>query len=297
MRDDYMSDKCYLCPRNCGVDRKTQRGYCKSGEQIRLSRVGLHMWEEPCISHKNGSGTVFFAGCNMGCVYCQNHEISHGLHGVDVDEETLCRELLHLQDIGAENINFVTPTHYSDKIIKVLDRVKHKLDIPVVYNTSGYEKTETLKALSGYIDIYLPDVKYYSPEIGGKYSACSNYFETALSAVEEMLRQTGKIKLRDDGKMLSGTLIRHLVLPKMYKDSIRIFDELEKNIDITKAAVSIMCQYFPSYKAQNYPEINRKTTTLEYMKVVEKVRSMDFALGFIQDKASAKQEYVPEFDY
>ena len=255
------------------------------------------MWEEPCISHKNGSGTVFFAGCNMGCVYCQNHEISHGLHGVDVDEETLCRELLHLQEIGAENINFVTPTHYADKIIRVLDKVKHKLNIPVVYNTSGYEKTETLKALSGYIDIYLPDVKYYSPEIGGKYSACSNYFETALSAVGEMLRQTGKIKLRDDGKMLSGTLIRHLVLPKMYKDSIRIFDELEKNIDITKAAVSIMCQYFPSYKAQNYPEINRKTTTLEYMKVVERVRGMDFALGFIQDKASAKQEYVPEFDY
>ncbi len=292
-----MSEKCYLCPRNCGVDREKSRGFCKSSDKIRLSRVGLHMWEEPCISHKNGSGTIFFAGCNMGCVYCQNYTISSQTQGRDVDTDTLCREMLKLQDMGAENINFVTPTHYADKILAALDKVKHKLEIPVVYNTSGYEKVETLKKLCGYIDIYLPDVKYYSSQISAKYSCCADYFSVASAAVCEMISQTGKPILGEDGKMLKGTIIRHLVLPLLYKDSIAVFDGLEACIDVSKAAVSVMCQYFPSHKAKDYPEINRKTTTLEYMKVVDKVRKMNFALGFIQDKSSAKEEYVPEFDY
>lgn len=292
-----MAERCYLCPKNCGVDREKHKGFCKSSDVIRLSRVGLHMWEEPCISHKNGSGTVFFAGCNMGCVYCQNHEISSGLKGRDVDVCTLCDEILRLEQLGAENINLVTPTHYADKILTVLDKVKPKLSIPIVYNTSGYEKLETLKKLDGYIDIYLPDLKYYSPEISGKYSSCTDYFSVALQAVKEMLSQTSEPVLNDEGKMLRGTLIRHLVLPSLYKDSLAIFDALGKSIDTSMAAVSIMCQYFPSYKARQYPEINRKTTTLEYMYVVEKVRKMNFALGFIQDKSSAVEEYVPEFDY
>lgn len=292
-----MAEKCCLCPRNCKVDREKGIGYCKSGDKVRLSRVGLHMWEEPCISHKNGSGTIFFAGCNMGCVYCQNHEISCGLSGKDVDIDTFCNEILKLQDMGAENINFVTPTHYADKIIIALDRIKHKLDIPVVYNTSGYEKIETLKRLCGYIDIYLPDLKYYSPFVSEKYSFCRDYYETAVSAIGEMIKQTGKPMLRDDGKMMRGTIIRHLVLPSLYKDSLLIFDELEKRIDASMCAVSVMCQYFPSHKAGEYPEINRKTTTLEYMKVAQRVRQMNFALGFMQDKSSAKEEYVPKFDY
>ncbi len=292
-----MAERCYLCPKNCGVDREKQKGFCKSSDVIRLSRVGLHMWEEPCISHKNGSGTVFFAGCNMGCVYCQNHEISSGLKGTDVHVSTLCDEILRLEQLGAENINFVTPTHYAHKILSVLDKVKPKLSIPIVYNTSGYEKLETLKMLDGYIDIYLPDLKYYSPEISGKYSCCPDYFSVALQAVKEMLSQTSKPVLNNEGKMLKGTLVRHLVLPSLYKDSIAIFDALEKSIDTSMAAVSIMCQYFPSYKAEQHPEINRKTTTLEYMYVVERVRKMNFALGFIQDKSSAVEEYVPEFDY
>ena len=292
-----MAERCYLCPKNCGVDREKHKGFCKSSDVIRLSRVGLHMWEEPCISHKNGSGTVFFAGCNMGCVYCQNHEISSGLKGRDVDVCTLCDEILRLEQLGAENINLVTPTHYADKILTVLDKVKPKLSIPIVYNTSGYEKLETLKKFNGYIDIYLPDLKYYSPEISGKYSSCTDYFYVALQAVKEMLSQTSKPVLNGEGKMLRGTLIRHLVLPSLYKDSLAIFDALGKSIDTSMAAVSIMCQYFPSYKARQYPEINRKTTTLEYMYVVEKVRKMNFALGFIQDKSSAVEEYVPEFDY
>ena len=292
-----MAEKCCLCPRNCEADREKGIGYCKSGDKVRLSRVGLHMWEEPCISHKNGSGTIFFAGCNMGCVYCQNHEISCGLSGKDVDIDTFCNEILKLQDMGAENINFVTPTHYADKIIIALDRIKHKLDIPVVYNTSGYEKIDTLKRLFGYIDIYLPDLKYYSPLVSEKYSFCRDYFETAVTAIGEMINQTGKPILRDDGKMMRGTIIRHLVLPSLYKDSLLIFDELEKRIDTSMCAVSVMCQYFPSHKAGEYPEINRKTTTLEYMKVAQRVRQMNFALGFMQDKSSAKEEYVPKFDY
>ncbi len=292
-----MSEKCYLCPRNCGVDREKVMGFCKSSDRIRISRVGLHMWEEPCISHKSGSGTIFFAGCNMGCVYCQNYTISSKTQGKDVDIDTLCREMLSLQDLGAENINLVTPTHYADKIVEALDKVKHKLSIPVVYNTGGYEKVETLQKLCGYIDIYLPDVKYYSSEISAKYSCCADYFSVASLAVDEMIKQIGKPQLREDGKMLKGTIIRHLVMPSLYKDSIAVFDGLEAYIDVSKAAVSIMSQYFPSHKAKEYPEINRKTTTLEYMKVVERVRSMNFALGFIQDKSSAVKEYVPDFDY
>jgi putative pyruvate formate lyase activating enzyme len=199
--------------------------------------------------------------------------------------------------MGAENINFVTPTHYADKIIIALDRIKHKLDIPVVYNTSGYEKIETLKRLCGYIDIYLPDLKYYSPFVSEKYSFCRDYYETAVSAIGEMIKQTGKPMLRDDGKMMRGTIIRHLVLPSLYKDSLLIFDELEKRIDASMCAVSVMCQYFPSHRAKEYPEINRRTTSLEYMKVVERVRKINFAFGFIQDKSSAKEDYVPNFDY
>ena len=292
-----MAQSCYLCPRNCGVDREKSLGYCKSHDTVRLSRVGLHMWEEPCISHKNGSGTIFFAGCNMGCVFCQNYEISHGTAGKEVDVDTLCNEMLKLQQMGAENINFVTPTHYAHKILQALDKIKHKLDIPIVYNTSGYEKIETLKKLDGYIDIYLPDIKYYSSDASEKYSHCRDYFEVALEAIGEMIKQTKEPVLNNEGKMLKGTVIRHLVLPSLYKDSIKIFDELENRIDVKCAAVSVMCQYFPSHRAKEYPEINRRTTSLEYMKVVERVRKINFAFGFIQDKSSAKEDYVPNFDY
>ena len=292
-----MAQECRLCPRECGVDRSIRRGYCKSPEELIVARVGLHKWEEPCISHKNGSGTIFFGGCNMGCVFCQNHEISSGVKGKNISVDTLCDEMLKLQDVGADNINLVTPTHYADKILIALEKVKHRLCIPVVYNTSGYEKTDTLKKLRGYIDIYLPDIKYYSSELSGKFSNCKDYFSVALNAVGEMISQTGKAKFDDNGKMIGGTVLRHLVLPGCYKDSIKIFDELEKSIETEKAVVSIMCQYFPTYKANEFKALSRKTTTLEYMKVVERVRKIGFAQGFIQDKASATEEYVPVFDY
>ncbi len=290
-------EKCNLCPRKCGVDREASMGFCKMSKEIHISRVGLHEWEEPCISYGKGSGTIFFTGCNMRCVYCQNNEISTRLKGTKASVDTLSYEMLHLQEIGAVNINLVTPTHYADKILLALERIKHKLNIPVIYNTSGYECVETLKTLDGYIDIYLPDVKYYSEKLSKKYSNCKDYFDVTIRAVGEMIRQTGKCVIDKDGHMKSGTLLRHLVLPSHYKDSIDLFSNLVKFIDPKMTAVSVMCQYFPTHMAKDYPEINRKITTLEYMKVVNFVNTLGFDTGFMQEKSSAKSEYVPIFNY
>lgn len=292
-----MADICNLCPRQCNIDRTEALGYCQSPDTIRIARVGLHAWEEPCISYGNGSGTIFFSGCNLRCVYCQNNEISSYLHGTEVSVDTLANEVLKLQDMGASNINFVTPTHYADKIVQLLDKVRGKLQIPTIYNCGGYESVETLKMLDGYIDIYLPDLKYFLPEISGKYSGCSDYFEVAVKAISEMIKQTGKPTFDDNGHMTRGTMVRHLVLPSMYKDSIEAFDNLVKMVKPQEIAVSIMCQYFPTHLAEKYPEINRKTTTLEYMKVVDFVRTLGFSYGFMQDRSSAKKDYVPNFDY
>ena len=292
-----MADICNLCPRQCNIDRTKSLGYCQSPDTVRIARVGLHEWEEPCISYGKGSGTIFFSGCNLRCVYCQNNEISSHLHGTEISVDTLADEMLKLQNMGAVNINFVTPTHYADKIVLALDKVKGKLQVPVVYNCGGYESIDTLKMLDGYIDIYLPDLKYYSPEISKKYSGCDDYFEVAVKAISEMVRQTGKPVFDDYGHMKSGTMVRHLVMPSLYKDSINAFENLVKIVKPTQVAVSIMCQYFPTHKAAEFPEINRKTTTLEYMKVVAFVRTLGFEYGFMQDKSSAKKEYVPKFNY
>lgn len=288
---------CTLCPRKCPVDRTKQVGYCGVGDTVKIARVGLHEWEEPCISYGKGSGTIFFSGCNLRCVYCQNNEISAHLKGKEISVSTLADEMLHLQDMGAVNINFVTPTHCADKIIAALDMAKHKLHIPTVYNCGGYESLDTLKKLCGYIDIYLPDLKYFSPEISKKYSGCSDYFEVASCAIKEMARQTGKPTFDGDGHMLKGTMVRHLVLPTLFKDGIEAFSNLVNRVDPKQIAVSIMCQYFPTHRAKDFPEINRKTTTLEYMKVVDHIRTLGFDYGFMQEKESAKKEYVPKFDY
>ncbi len=292
-----MPSKCNFCPRQCNIDRTKNVGYCKSPDEIRIARVGLHEWEEPCLSYGKGSGTIFFSGCNLRCVYCQNNEISSYLHGTQISVDTLCDEMLKLQDMGASNINFVTPTHYADKIVTALEKVRDRLNIPTVYNCGGYESIETLKMLDGYIDIYLPDLKYYSTEVSKKYSGCGDYFDVAVKAIAEMIRQTGKPNFDDNGHMIKGTLVRHLVLPSLYKDSIDAFSNLVNIVNPKDVAVSIMCQYFPTHLAENYPEINRKTTTLEYMKVVDFVRTLGFETGFMQDKTSAKKEYVPKFDY
>lgn len=292
-----MKKLCNLCPRNCNVDRTEKVGFCKSHDKIRIARVGLHEWEEPCISYGKGSGTIFFSGCNLGCVYCQNNEISSKLCGTEISVATLAKEILKLQEIGASNINFVTPTHYADKIISALDMVRDMLQIPVIYNSSGYESVDTLKSLEGYVDIYLPDLKYFSPTLSSKYSFCKDYFEVAVKAISEMVRQTEKPLFDIDGHMKRGTMVRHLVLPTLYKDSIEAFKNLVEYVNPKDVAVSIMCQYFPTHRAGEFPEINRKVTTFEYMKVVDFVRTLGFEYGFMQDKSSAVGEYVPVFDY
>ncbi|MBO4343581.1 MAG: radical SAM protein [Clostridia bacterium] len=289
--------KCVLCPRNCGADREKGKGFCGMRAGVRISRVGFHEWEEPCISYGKGSGTVFFAGCNLKCVYCQNYEISFGKKGRDVSEKTLEEEILKLQESGASNINFVTPTHYSDALLRVLERIKGKLKIPVIYNCGGYEKREAVKALSDYIDVFLPDIKYFSPELSKKYSFAEDYFKAASDALDEMYKCKGYAEYDGDGHIKKGVLTRHLVLPSAYKDSIKILDYILENYDAKKFALSIVSQYFPTENCKKYPELCRRVTTLEYNKVVEHAENKGFENVYVQEKSSADEKYVPDFDY
>ena len=290
-----MSGKCYLCPRNCGVDRTKISGFCKGGALSAVARADIHMWEEPCISGKNGSGTVFFSGCTLRCVFCQNHEISHCDYGTRVSDETLAKIFLSLEDKGAHNINLVNPTHYTENIIKALKIAKEKLKIPVVWNSGGFEKAETISRLKGLVDIFLPDLKYVSPEISLKYSGAENYFEYALPAISQMFSQVGYPVFDDDGMMKSGVLVRHLVLPSLVSESKKVIDALAQNFDTQRLYLSIMCQYFPTHKAFDFPEISRRLTTLEYQKVLKYARDAGIINGFCQQRSSAKEEYVPQF--
>ena len=283
---------CNLCPRMCGADRAKAAGYCRMGDNIKAARAGLHHWEEPCISGANGSGTVFFSGCVLRCEYCQNHDISDGGFGKEITIERLAEIFLELQEQGAHNINLVSPTHFVPQIIKALDTAKSRLHIPVVYNTGGYERVETLKMLSGYVDIYLPDVKYYSDE-AARLSHAPRYFETAMAAVEEMVRQTGKTMF--DGELLQkGTLVRHMVLPYLYKDSVEVIKRVGERFG-ADILFSLMSQYTPFHKAKNDPRLNRRITTFEYRKVLDAVIEVGLQ-GFMQEKSSAKEEYTPLFD-
>lgn len=292
-----MYENCKICPRRCGVNREEAVGYCKSLENVRVARVGLHLWEEPCISYGKGSGTIFFSGCNLRCVYCQNHDISNDVKGRDISIDKLCDEMKRLEALGAVNINLVTPTHYSLSVARALEKVKTELSIPVVFNTGSYDLVETLKLFDGLVDIYLPDIKYYSQTYSKKYSSCPDYFEVAISAIKEMHRQTGYASIDENGRMKSGVLVRHLVLPSLYRDSFEILNALAREFVPSKMTVSIMNQYFPTYRASEFPEINRHTTTLEYQKVVNYALKLGFVHGYTQERTSAKEEYVPNFDY
>lgn len=288
---------CMACPRKCGADRKGSQGFCGVGEEIKIARVGLHLWEEPCISYGKGSGTIFFSGCNLRCVYCQNHEISHGEVGTEISEERLELEILKLQEEGAANINLVTPTHYAEAICRVLQKVRPCLKIPVVYNSSGYERIETLRKLEGLIDIYLPDLKYLDSQRSLRYSAAEDYFTVASEALREMIRQCGYPVFDQDGRMKRGVLVRHLVLPGGYHDSIALLQWIAQNFDPQRMAISLMSQYFPTYRAKEFKEINRRLTGFEYHKVVEEAHKLAFSVGFIQDRSAATEEYLPKFDY
>ena len=290
----YDFSSCTLCPRNCKADRTKAVGLCGTGDKIKVAKAYLHMWEEPCISGKNGSGTVFFSGCNLKCCFCQNYKISHKVYGREITAQRLSDIFLKLQEQGAENINLVSGSHFIPQIASALDLVKHKLAIPVVYNTGSYEKTETIKLLDGYIDIYLPDLKYFSSELSLKYSKAENYFDYASKAILEMHRQQPKLVF--DGDILKkGIVVRHLMLPKCRHDSLKIIDWIYKNLPQKKYLISLMSQYTPSYKARFYPEINRRISTFEYNSVLEKILQHDIN-GYFQEKNSADEEYIPDFD-
>lgn len=292
-----MNGICTLCPRRCGADRSKNRGFCGANDKIRIARVGLHEWEEPCISYGNGSGTVFFSGCSLKCVFCQNYEISSLGKGRDVDVSELSEIFLSVRDMGAVNLNLVNPTHYSDGVISALERVKGSLGIPVVYNTGGYDSVETLRRFEGLVDIYLPDIKYYDSAFSAKYSGAADYFEVAKRAVYEMHRQVSYPVFDGEGHMKSGVLVRHLVLPTLWRDSVKILDYLAETYDVEKLCVSLMRQYFPTHRASEFPEISRRLTSLEYDKVTDYALKLGIVNGYTQEKSSARQEYVPKFDY
>lgn len=287
-----MTEKCNLCPRECNVDRTKKTGFCGVSDKVKIAKAMLHFGEEPPISGKSGSGAVFFSGCNMRCAFCQNFEISHNCFGKEISVERLSEIFLELQEKGANNINLVTATHFVPQTVKALEKIKPQLKIPIVFNCGGYEKTETLKMLDGLVDIYLPDVKYFDDSRAMKYSCAKGYFQRALSAVEEMIRQTGKYEIKN-GLMKKGVIIRHLILPGGYKDSILIFRNLVRFKD--SVLISLMRQYFPCGNAEDFPEINRKLTTFEYKKVLSECEHLGFD-GFIQEKGAASNEMTPDFD-
>ena len=280
----------------CGADRTQTVGYCGMGDKVVIARAALHFWEEPFISGKNGSGAVFFSGCNLGCVYCQNYQISHGRNGKEISVDELSAIFLRLQDVGAENINLVNPTHFTPSIIKALESVKDSLKIPVVWNSGGYERAETIKKLDGLIDIYLPDLKYISGEISKKLSSAEDYFENAIEAIGEMLSQTGEPVFSENGMMKRGTVIRHLVLPGMTVQSMRVLSEIKKRFS-ENTYVSLMGQYFPAGEVDetHFSDINRTLRHSEYAKTVRSLRSLGFENGCIQSLEAADGYFVPDF--
>lgn len=285
--------KCSVCPRNCAADREKECGFCGVGDKIRVARAAPHYWEEPCLSGENGSGTVFFSGCNLGCVFCQNYEVSHSAYGMEVDEKHLMKIFDSLVDKGVHNINLVTPTHYVPMLAKVLK--EYKSPVPIVYNSSGYEKAETLKMLEGLVDIYLPDIKYFDNAPAMKYSGAENYFEYASSAVLEMFRQVGSVELDENGLAKKGIIIRHLVLPGNISQAVKVFAWVRENLP-SETYISVMRQYTPFGKAKEMPPINRKLSSREYAIVKEKILALGFENCYFQSKESAIESFIPNFN-
>lgn len=288
--------ECKLCPRNCCVDRYISRGGCGAGENIEAARAFLHKWEEPCISGERGSGTVFFTHCNLDCVFCQNYKISHGNHGKEISIDRLVEIFFNLAIEGAHNINLVTPTHYIPQIREALIKSKNMgLKLPIVYNTNAYENVEVLRSLEGLIDIYLPDIKYYNDKLSIKYSKAPSYFTHAQRAIIEMYRQVGKPVFDEEGMMLRGLMIRHLMLPGALFDSKKIVDWVIDNLP-KEVYFNIMCQYTPLDRSSNFPELNKRLNEGHYESLLNYAISKGLENGFMQEFDSAKEEFVPEFD-
>lgn len=282
---------CYLCPKECGADRKVNAGYCGATDNVKIAKYYLHKYEEPIICGANGSGTIFFTGCALKCVFCQNYPLSRCLLGKTISVNELADVFKRLEDMGAENINLVSPTQYADKIISALKI--YRPNIPVIYNTHGYEKIETLKQIDDYINVYLPDIKYHSSALSYRYSKVSDYFEVASKAIEFMAKKP--IEFGSDGLMKSGTLVRHLVLPLCVYDSKKILDWF-KNIK-DNAYINIMSQYTPFGDAAKYAELNRKITKREYDAVIDYAVSLGIDKAFYQSFSSQSTDYIPKWDY
>lgn len=289
--------QCALCPRNCMADRSMdsgRKGYCGETARVRVARASLHLWEEPCISGRAGSGTVFFSGCPLKCVFCQNRDIALGNAGRELTIDQLSELFLLLQDKKADNINLVTPTHFAPQIAGALEKAKRAgLSIPVVYNTGSYEKVETLKMLEGLVDVYLPDLKYRDSAIARRYSNAPDYFERAADAIAEMFRQAGKPVL-ESGMMKRGVLVRHMILPGHTRDSKAVIQYLYETYG-NYIYMSIMNQYTPPVNMEGYPELQRRVTAREYEKVVDYAISIGVENAFIQEGETAKESFIPDF--
>lgn len=283
--------KCFLCPNNCGVDRTLTVGKCSVGKNAVISKYYLHKFEEPIIGGEKGSGCVFFCGCSLKCVYCQNYSLSRAERGNEISVKELADIFRFLEDEGANNIDLVTPTHYSNVIIKALDI--YRPNIPIVYNTHGYENIECLERIDDYVDVYLPDLKFFSPTVSERYTGKKDYFEKASAAIDFMLKKP--IVFGDDGLLKSGTIVRHLVLPQNVPDSKKILDWWAERKD--KGFINVMSQYTPFGDIEKYPELKRKLTPREYDTVIDYAESLGIEKMFYQDLKSADAQYIPEWDF
>lgn len=290
---------CKNCPRKCICDRDGKKlGFCSMPNDIYVAKYMLHNFEEPCISHKGGAGTIFFSGCNLKCVFCQNKQISRNACGEAVDHLRLLRIMHTLKDGGAECIELVTPTHYTSQLIPILKAAREEISLPFVWNCGGYEDIEMLRALDGLIDVYMPDLKYYSSELSLKYSSAPDYFDKAITAVCEMVRQTGKPKFDDNGKLLRGTVVRHLVLPACREDSVKLLSKLSEVISPEDVILSLMSQYTPEFydiSCGNHKNLTRRVTSFEYNSVLKKATELGFD-GYFQNRDSASAKYTPNFN-
>ncbi len=286
---------CLLCPRKCGVNRYEKKGFCNASNKVKVAYYSLHMWEEPVISGKRGSGTIFFSNCNLRCIYCQNKKISIDGYGKTISNKKLGEIMLELQRKRAHNINLVTPTHYVPQIASVLRKLKDKeLKIPVVYNTSSYENVGTLMMVKGLVDIYLADLRYFDDELAFKYSGCRNYFEVATLAIDEMYRQVGKFVIKR-GMLSKGLVIRVLLLPGHSMDAMKVIEYVYKTYG-NDVIISIMNQYTPVNKIEEYDNLNRKVTQEEYDKVIDFAINLGVKNAFVQDGEAASESFIPEFD-
>ena len=291
-------EKCEICPHKCKVNRnKNQIGRCKSTDKVKIALYSTHNFEEPCISGENGSGTVFFSNCNLNCIFCQNYEISQEGKGKEITIQELADIFIKQQEKGVENINLVTPTSYVYQIIEALKIAKSRgLKIPIIYNTNGYENIETIKALNGYVDVYLPDLKYSENSLGKKYSKIDDYFEIATVAIKEMVNQVGVPQIDENGIIKKGVIIRHLVLPGYIENSKKALKWIKNNLP-NEIYVSIMAQYFPTYKAKEDTIINRKLNKEEWQEIEDYVDELQIENGFIQELGEHEEEYVPKWDF